>query len=75
MIVKQVIEKYHKLVPFPISSAKVKRAGYTVEQYLQNITTELNKCSDKKDGKNKKLIASLNKTLAELKKTHEVEPC
>jgi len=61
--VKDVLEKYHKLVPFPITLAKVKKAGYKPEQYLRDLAADLNQCSDKKDGKSKKLIAALNQAL------------
>jgi len=66
MTIKQVLEKYHKIVPFPVSLTKIKKAGQAPKQYLQNIVAELNQCSDADSCKSKKLLASLNETLASL---------
>jgi hypothetical protein len=46
MKVKTVMKKFHKLVPFPISSEKIRTAGYNVEQYVTDLIQELRLCSD-----------------------------
>jgi len=46
MLCKNVIEKFNKLVPFPITSEKIKAAGYDVGQYLKSIGEELSQCED-----------------------------
>lgn len=46
MKIKQVLKKYHKKVPFPITSAKIKAAGYNVEDYIMSMIAELRSCDD-----------------------------
>jgi len=46
MLCKNVIEKFNKLVPFPMIPGKIKVAGYNVGQYLKSIGKELSQCED-----------------------------
>lgn len=71
MTMKEVLVKYHKLVPFPIALAKIKKAGREPEQYLKDLVADLNQCSDKDDGKNKKRLAALNEALAKREAAHK----
>ena len=43
---KEVLDKYHKLVPFPISPEKIEATGYNVSQYLGDLSDELELCDD-----------------------------
>lgn len=43
---KDVLDKFQKLVPFPMTPKKIKAAGYDVGQYLKSIGKELSKCED-----------------------------
>jgi len=49
MKVKQVLKRHHKLVPFPLTTAKIEAAGYNVTQYLTDLIKELNRCEDSND--------------------------
>lgn len=46
---KDVLEKYHKLVPFPITPEKIATAGYDVGQYLKDLAGSLRQCDDVDD--------------------------
>lgn len=49
MLCKEVLEKYQKLVPFPISLKKIATAGYDVGQYLKDLGESLRQCDDVND--------------------------
>ena len=49
MLCKEVLEKYHKLVPFPISPEKIAMAGYDIGQYLKDLGESLRQCDDVDD--------------------------
>ena len=46
MTVKEVLTKYHKIVPFPVSIKRIQKAGLTPGEYLTRITNELETCDD-----------------------------
>ena len=46
MLCKDVIEKFHKLVPFPTTPEKITAAGYDVEQYIKEMGESLRQCDD-----------------------------
>lgn len=46
MLCKEVIEKFNKLVPFPITPEKIAAAGYDVAQYIKNMGEALSQCDD-----------------------------
>lgn len=66
MKVEEVIRKYHKIVPFPISPKKIEKAGFTVAAYLCQLADDLKQCEDKDEPRNKSLIDSINKATSEL---------
>lgn len=43
---REIMERYHARVPFPITPAKIKTAGYDVEQYLKGLIRELGEADD-----------------------------
>lgn len=47
MKVREVILKYHKLVPFPWTPAKIKKAGFNPTELLLQVGRELAECEDK----------------------------
>ena len=59
--VKEVLTKYHKIVPFPITPAKIEQAGQPVTAYLYQIVTDLKRCTDANTPRAKKTIKSLDK--------------
>ncbi len=46
MLCKDVLEKFHKLVPFPITPEKIAAAGYDVDQYFKDMGDLLRQCDD-----------------------------
>jgi len=46
MKVKDVILKYNAKVPFPVTSEKIKKAGYDSIDYLVELTEDLLQCED-----------------------------
>lgn len=46
MLCKDVLEKFHKLVPFPITPEKIAAAGYDVDQYFKDMGEALRQCDD-----------------------------
>lgn len=46
MKVKDVMVKYHKLVPFPWTPRKIKKAGYDPTHLILTIGRELERCED-----------------------------
>lgn len=47
MKVKEVIMKYHAIVPFPWSPKKIKKAGYVPMELCRNIGEDIGRCEDK----------------------------
>jgi len=46
MLVKDVLLKYHKIVPFPWSVSKIKKAGLYPTPFLLVFAKELQSCED-----------------------------
>ena len=46
MLCKDVLEKFHKLVSFPVTPEKIAAAGYDVSQYLKELGDALHQCDD-----------------------------
>lgn len=46
---KEVLERYHQLIPFPISTEKIEAAGYDVDQYIKDLGESLRHCDDVND--------------------------
>ena len=46
MKVEEVMEKYDKKVPFPISPVKLLAAGYDPRGYLSDLADDLSLCDD-----------------------------
>lgn len=47
MLVKDVILRYHKIVPFPWSPKKLKKAGFDPMELCRQIGQQLGECEDK----------------------------
>ena len=47
MKVKDVILKYHKIVPFPWSPSKLRKAGKDAMEFCRQVGQELGDCVDK----------------------------
>lgn len=46
MLCNDVLEKFNKLVPFPITLEKIAAAGYDVDQYIKDMGESLRQCDD-----------------------------
>lgn len=62
MKVRDLLKKYHKLVPFPWTPAKIKKAGYDTAFFLVEMGRELENCEDK-DSESAKQILEMLKDL------------
>ncbi|KKL75410.1 hypothetical protein LCGC14_2055200 [marine sediment metagenome] len=58
--VANVLHVYNQLVPFPITAAKIKKAGYYVDVYLSNLITDLQKAEGGSDPKCQDLIRKIH---------------
>ncbi len=56
MLVREVFVKYSKMVPFPWSPSKIKRAGHNPTTFLIDFGKEFNNCPDRNTDENKELI-------------------
>jgi len=70
MKVKEVLEKYHAKVSFPISPKKIIDTGYSVREYLLLLGEDLEKCEDKKIAR--KVIEAIRQ-LKDIKDTEDKE--
>lgn len=43
---KEVLERYHRIVSFPMSIKKIKQAGYEPADYLKKLAADIRKCTD-----------------------------
>lgn len=59
MKVKDVILKYHKIVPFPWSPKKLKKAGYEPMFISKAIGDELGQCEDRDNPTAKAVLDTL----------------
>ena len=46
---KDVFEKYHRIVSYPLSIKKIKAAGYDPAKYLKRLARDIRKCDDIND--------------------------
>ena len=46
MLVKDVLKKFNKLVPFPLTLEKIAAAGFDAKQYFKDMGDELRQCED-----------------------------
>lgn len=46
MLVKDVLEKFNKLVPFPLTLKKIADAGFDAEEYFKDMGEALRQCDD-----------------------------
>jgi len=58
MLVKEVLLKYQKLVPFPWTLPKISKAGYVPKDFLIDIGNELSQCDDAQSPTARKVIES-----------------
>lgn len=42
----EVLEKYHRIVPFPLSIKRIKAAGYDPAKYLKRMAKDIRRCDD-----------------------------
>lgn len=61
MKVKEVLQKYHALVPFPWTLAKIHRAGYDPKRFFIRMGKELSKCEDTASTLCQKVIQEVSK--------------
>ena len=46
MLIKEVLKRYQKKVPFLITPKKIRAAGYDVTNYLKELTPQIKCCED-----------------------------
>lgn len=46
MTIKEVMVRYQKKVPFPLSYKKIRAAGYNPKKYLKDISDAIKSCED-----------------------------
>lgn len=56
MLTKDVIVKYHKLVPFPWTPRKLKKAEYDPTKLLLEVGRDLERCEDKHTPEGKAIL-------------------
>jgi len=61
MLVKDVLLKYHKKVPFPWTIRKISCAGFIPEKLFEALGEELSKCEDIATPTGKKVLATIEK--------------
>lgn len=65
MKVKEVLAKYNKLVEFPWSPEKIKKAGYIPRQFILALGNQLSVCDDVNLPTTRKLCDTINKLKSE----------
>lgn len=63
----EVIYKYNRLVPFPISPERIQAAGFNVIDYLRVLVYELSICENHSDPRIRRIVRKLQKTMKEVK--------
>lgn len=61
MLVMDLIVKYHKIVPFPWSIRKLKKAGHSPLELMLRLGKDLSQCTDANSDTAKALVEMLNK--------------
>ena len=59
MLVNDVLEKFNKLVPFPLTLEKIADAGFDAKQYFKDMGDELRQCEDVGDHQRVKKVCKL----------------
>ena len=59
MLVIDVLKKFNRLVPFPITPEKIADAGFDVDQYIKDMGEELRQCDDVGNNPRAKRICKL----------------
>lgn len=57
----QVLERYYRKVPFPMTPPMIEAAGYDVGLFLYELIDELNQCEDRDLPQIKKTLVALDK--------------
>lgn len=57
--IREVLEKYNKIVSFPLTPKKIRAAAYNPREFLQNICVEIIRCDDAGSPAAQKLIDSM----------------
>lgn len=61
MLVKEVLLKYHKMVPFPWSLPKISKAGYVPREFFLDLGNELKECEDMEHGLADDVLQSIDR--------------
>ncbi len=56
----EIIRHYDALVPFPINAAKIRKAGYDVEEYSNSLIAELGRAKDSGDPRCQDLLRKIH---------------
>lgn len=60
MKVKEILTKYHKLVPFPWTPRKIKKAGFVPTEFMVRFGKELGQCDDLNSAEAKPILDMLH---------------
>lgn len=66
---KEIFETYNAMVPFPITPAKIRAAGYDVGQYLNDLIDALGEAEDSHDPRVQKVLRKVRQIRTNYKKT------
>lgn len=58
--VRDVLLRFHKRVPFPLTAKKIKKKGLDVQKYLLEIANAVQECEDFEDSDFQEFIDNLN---------------
>ena len=60
MFVMDVFTKYNKMVPFPWTPTKIKKAGFEPKEFVIKVGSELEECEDFESGIADKIVKLIN---------------
>lgn len=61
---KEVLDRYNAMVPFPITPAKIKAAGYNPERYTWNLINDIECADDSNDPRVQKFLLAVDKYIS-----------
>ena len=66
---KEILERYHSKVTFPITPGKIKAAGYDVEQFLNGLIADIRRADDSQAPLIQRYLRELGRIKRRYKKT------
>ena len=60
MLVREVLVKFNKMVPFPWTLPKISKAGYIPKEFFLDLGNDLKECEDIESGSADKVLKSID---------------